>query len=97
MLYVGGGVLKARAAGVLRELAELLLDNVEVILYVNSQFSGAHPDLVSKFTTRVAPVSGSSRILRVLAESTWLAARLRGDRCVFVHHGGGTMPVLFLP
>ena len=76
----------------LRELAELLLDDVEVILYVNRRFSGAHPDLVSKFTTRVALVSGSSRILRVLAESTWLAARLRRDRCVFVHHGGGTMP-----
>ncbi|MSW29181.1 MAG: hypothetical protein F2867_02695, partial [Actinobacteria bacterium] len=56
----------------LRELAELHPDDVEVILYVNRQFSAAHPDLVSRFTTRVAPVSGSSRILRVLAESTWL-------------------------
>lgn len=76
----------------LRELAELHPDDVEVILYVNRQFRAAHPDLVSRFTTRVAPVSGSSRILRVLAESTWLAIRSRSDRCGIVHHGGGTMP-----
>jgi len=76
----------------LRGLDELHPDNVKVILYVNRQFSAAHPDLVSRFTTRVAPVSGSSRILRVLAESTWLAVRSRSDRCAIVHHGGGTMP-----
>lgn len=76
----------------LRGLDELHPDNVKVILYVNRQVSAAHPDLVSRFTTRVAPVSGSSRMLRVLAESTWLAVRSRSDRCAIVHHGGGTMP-----
>ncbi|MCX6510200.1 MAG: glycosyltransferase family 1 protein [Actinobacteria bacterium] len=80
----------------LRELAELHPDDVEVILYVNRQFRAAHPDLVSRFTTHVAPISGSSRILRVIVESTWLAARSRMDRCTLVHHAGGTMPSLRL-
>ena len=76
----------------LRELAELHPDDVEVFLYVNRQFSSTYPELASRFTTRVAPISGSSRILRVFAESTWLAVRSRSDRCAIVHHGGGTMP-----
>ena len=80
----------------LLELAELRPDDVEVFLYVNRQFSAAYPELASRFTTRVAPISGSSRILRVFAESTWLAARSFIDRCTLLHHCGGTMPFLRL-
>jgi len=80
----------------LLELAELRPDDVEVVLYVNRQFSAAHPELVSRFTTHVAPISGSSRILRVMAESTWLAARSLRDRCTLLHHCGGTIPFLRL-
>jgi len=80
----------------LLELAELRPDDVEVFLYVNRQFSAAHPELVTRFTTRVAPVSGSSRILRVFTESTWLAVRSLSDRCTVLHHCGGTMPFLRL-
>jgi glycosyltransferase involved in cell wall biosynthesis len=76
----------------LLELAELRPDDVEVFLYVNRQFSAAHPEIASRFTTRVAPLSGSSRILRVFAESTWLAGRALSDRCTLLHHCGGTMP-----
>jgi alpha-1,3-rhamnosyl/mannosyltransferase len=60
-------------------------------LYVVDGFGEAHPDLVAAFTTAVAPVSGTSRPRRVLAESTWLRARAR--RAALVHHGGGTAPV----
>jgi alpha-1,3-rhamnosyl/mannosyltransferase len=80
----------------LLELAELHPDDVEVVLYVNRQFSAAHPEIASRFTTRVAPLSGSSRILRVFAESTWLAVQALSDRCTLLHHCGGTMPFLRL-
>jgi alpha-1,3-rhamnosyl/mannosyltransferase len=78
----------------LSALADLGSDEVEVILYVNRLFSSAHPEIVSRFTTVVAPISGSTRVLRVLVESTWLALRSRIDRCVLVHHAGGTMPAI---
>ena len=63
----------------LSALADLGSVDVDVILYVNKRFSSAHPEIVSRFTTVVAPVSGSSRVLRVIAESTWLAIRSRVD------------------
>jgi alpha-1,3-rhamnosyl/mannosyltransferase len=78
----------------LSALADLGTGDVDVILYVNRRFSSAHPEIVSRFTTVVAPVSGSSRVLRVIAESTWLAIRSRVDRCALVHHAGGTMPAV---
>lgn len=76
----------------LSAFADSGFDDVEVILYVNQRFVGAYPDLMDRFTTRVAPISGSSRLLRVLVESTWLAARSRMDHCDVLHHAGGTMP-----
>jgi glycosyltransferase involved in cell wall biosynthesis len=78
----------------LRALGEIAPSDLEITLYVNGRFPEAHPDLVDRFRTRVAPVSGTSRPLRVLAESTWLAGRVRRDRCEIVHHAGGTMPML---
>lgn len=78
----------------LSALTDEQLDEVEVILYVNRRFPEAHPEIVSRFTTVVAPFSGSSRLVRVIAESTWLAARARIDRCELLHHAGGTMPFL---
>ncbi len=78
----------------LTALADRGTGDVEVILYVNRRFADVHAHLVERFTTRVAPTSGSSRILRVLAESTWLALRARSDRCRIVHHAGGTIPAV---
>lgn len=69
-------------------------DDVEIVLYVNGRFGEAYPELASWYPTRVAPVSGSSRGLRVVLESTWLAMRSRLDGCVLVHHAGGTMPMV---
>lgn len=76
----------------LSAFADSGFDDIEVILYVNQRFVGSYPDLMDRFTTRVAPISGSSRLLRVLVESTWLAARSRMDHCDVLHHAGGTMP-----
>lgn len=78
----------------LAALGELAPADLEVVLYVNRRFPDAYPELVERFRTRVAPVSGTSRPLRVLAESTWLAARARRDGCAVMHHAGGTMPLL---
>jgi acetolactate synthase-1/2/3 large subunit len=43
LLYVGGGVLKARAAGALRELAELLDIHVVTTLMARGAFPDSHP------------------------------------------------------
>jgi alpha-1,3-rhamnosyl/mannosyltransferase len=69
-------------------------NDVDVVLYVNRRFCDAYPELVARFTTRCAPITGSSRALRVLTESTWLAVRSRLDHCEVVHHAGGTMPTV---
>ena len=66
----------------------------EVVLYVNRRFARDHHVLSAAFPTVVAPIDGSSRPLRVLIESTWLAWRTRRDRLDAVHHGGGTMPAV---
>ncbi|MFM8862772.1 MAG: glycosyltransferase family 4 protein [Acidimicrobiia bacterium] len=76
----------------LRAVARQRPDELDIVLYVTRSFVAAHPDLSAVFPTRVAPVSGASRPLRVLTESTWLAWRTRRDRCDVVHHAGGTMP-----
>ncbi len=78
----------------LAALADLGSEEVEVILYVNSRFGAAHPEIVGRYITRVAPISGASRVLRVFIESTWLALRTRADGCELVHHAGGTMPTV---
>lgn len=78
----------------LRAVARRQPDDLDIVLYVDRSFGDAHPDLCAMFPTRVAPVSGTSRPLRVLTESTWLAWRTWRDRCEVVHHAGGTMPIV---
>jgi glycosyltransferase involved in cell wall biosynthesis len=73
-------------------LADLAPDDLDVTLYVNGRFCGTHQALADRFRTVVAPIAGSSRLVRVAAESTWLAARTLQDRVRVVHHAGGTMP-----
>jgi alpha-1,3-rhamnosyl/mannosyltransferase len=59
-------------------------------LYVLPGFADAHRDLADACSLVVAPIDGSNRVRRVLAEHFWLARRTRGSR--LVHHGGGTVP-----
>jgi hypothetical protein len=89
---VGGS--EEYTVGLLRALAEQGDPRIDVTLYVNRRFRHAYPDLLRAFNSRVAPVSGSSRILRVLVEASWLAHRSRRDEIAFMHHAGGTMPVV---
>jgi glycosyltransferase involved in cell wall biosynthesis len=76
----------------LRALARQGHPGVELTVFVNGRTPAAHPELVAAHPTVVAPVSGSSRPQRVLAESTWLAVESRRRRLEVVHHAGGTMP-----
>ena len=89
-----GGGSEEYTVRLLAALKQFGSDDVEIVLYVNGRFGEAYPELASWDPTRVAPVSGSSRGLRVVLESTWLAMRSRLDGCVLVHHAGGTMPMV---
>lgn len=66
--------------------------DVDVTLCVLQGFAEAHPDLAGAFRMDVAPIDGSSRARRVVAEHTWLARRTA--QAALVHHGGGTVPSL---
>lgn len=67
-------------------------DGLNVTLFVNRRFAEAHPDLVAAYRTVVAPVDGGAKVLRVLAESTWLAVAAKRAGLELLHHPGGTMP-----
>ena len=87
---VGGS--EEYTVGLLRALHEMDARDLEVILYVNRRFAREHSDLCGMYRTVVAPIEGTSRALRVLVESSWLAWRTRRDQLDAVHHAGGTMP-----
>lgn len=87
---VGG--TESYATRLLEGVAELAPDDVEVVLFVLPRFAAAHPGLADRFETRVAPIDGERRPVRVLAESTWLP--WRGRDCDVVHHLGGTLPTI---
>ncbi len=82
--------------GLLAAVAAQMPSDVDLIIYANRRLVEAHAEVLTSFTTVVAPVSGSSRPLRILMESTWLAVRSRADHVEVVHHAGGTMPPIRL-
>jgi len=75
-------------------VAEAAPPDIEVVLFTLRPFGDAYPDIVSAFPTRVAPLQGRSKALRVAAEASWLAWKARRERVDLVHHAGGTMPLL---
>ncbi|HEX7096315.1 MAG TPA: glycosyltransferase family 1 protein [Acidimicrobiales bacterium] len=66
----------------------------ELVLFTLRQFPDAHPDLAGHYTVVTAPIDGSVKPLRVLAESTWLAAQARRRRIDMFHHVGGRVPLV---
>ncbi|MCU0269914.1 MAG: glycosyltransferase family 4 protein [Acidimicrobiales bacterium] len=76
----------------LRELARLDPADLRVVLFVNRSFPAAHGDLLGSFETRVAPLGGTHKGLRVGAETTWLGRAVRGVGADVTHHAGGVMP-----
>jgi glycosyltransferase involved in cell wall biosynthesis len=84
-----GGSEQSTVATV-RGLIDLDPTDLALRLFVLPSFADAHPDIVSALPTETAPISGRSRMRRVLTESTWLAQRTRS--LDLVHHAGGTVP-----
>jgi glycosyltransferase involved in cell wall biosynthesis len=80
----------------LRALAErdLASDGIDITLFVLRPFADAYVELVQSFPTVVCPISGRSKAVRVVAESTWLLTHARRHRVDLVHHAGGTIPLL---
>jgi len=78
----------------LHALAGCLPADLDVELFALRQFPDVHPDLAERFRTVVAPIDGSNKPLRVLAESTWLARQLARERIDVVHHAGGRVPLV---
>ena len=88
---VGGS--ETAVTGLLRELAEDPPDDVELTLFALDEFGAVHRDLVAAFPTRLVPLTGRLKPLRVVAENTWLARRL-GEGFDLVHHMGGVVPLV---
>ena len=60
------------------------------VLYVLAPFVEAYRPLCEAFETVISPLDGVNRARRMLAESTWLAARTVDADAV--HHLGGRLP-----
>lgn len=76
----------------LTALAERAAPDIEPVLFVLEPFRHAHPDLAAAFPTEVLRSRGRPRPVRVAAQSTWLARRVRRLDLDLVHHAGGTVP-----
>ena len=87
---VGGS--EEYTVGLLTALAESAPPGVELTLFVNDDLAAAHPDLLAAHRVVQAPVPCRRRAVRVLVESTWLAAASRRARLDVMHHTGGTVP-----
>lgn len=86
---VVGGTEMATVS-LLRELAAEPADGIEPELYALDVFGQRYPDLIEAFPTRLVPLTGRLRPLRVAAENTWLAHQTRD--LDLVHHMGGVLP-----
>ncbi len=85
-----GGSEESTVASLLA-LRDLAPSDLQVRVYASTEFGQAHPEAVKAWPSdllRVPP----GRAGRLVAESTWLAARTRG--LDLVHHAGGTVPPL---
>jgi alpha-1,3-rhamnosyl/mannosyltransferase len=69
-------------------------DDIDVTLFVLRPFVDTYPDLVAGYPTVVCPISGSSKVIRIAAEATWLAVHARRRGVDVMHHAGGTIPLL---
>ena len=72
-------------------LAEHHPGDLDVTLYGARELGEAHPALAAAFDIVSPERSPTSKVARVVAESTWLARRTA--RADVVHHAGGLLPV----
>ncbi len=85
---VGGSEESTLAS--LRAIADEAPTDQSLRLLASPELLAAHPDLGERFPVQLAPWSTTARPARLVAESTWLAARTRV--LDLVHHAGGTLP-----
>jgi glycosyltransferase involved in cell wall biosynthesis len=88
----GAGGAEEYALRLLRALADVGRDELDLTLLCNRRFPGAHPDLVDRFPTLVAPIDGASRLVRIAAKSTWLPAAASRAGVGLVHHLNTVVP-----
>ncbi len=87
---VGGS--ETATVHLLRTLAADPPDGIELTLYGLDAFGHAYPELTRAFPTKLVPLTGRLKPLRVAAENTWLPREVRGKVDV-MHHMGGVLPL----
>jgi glycosyltransferase involved in cell wall biosynthesis len=80
------------AIGLVRALADEAADTIDATLFCNPRFARAYPDLTQRVGTAVAPIAGSSLVLRIALESSWLAYETRRRGLALVHHMNEVIP-----
>ena len=92
-LLPGAGGAEEYVVRLLRALRRAS-DDLDVVIFCNQEFPGAHPELTEAFETVTAPIGGGSRVGRVVAESSWLAWVAVRRRLDLVHHTNNVVPWL---
>ncbi|MEX5637536.1 glycosyltransferase family 4 protein [Parafrankia sp. FMc2] len=87
---VGGA--ETAALGLLGELAQQRPAGHELSLFCLDSFVREHPEVAVRFNTKVLPINGHIRPLRVLGENSWLAAEARRSKIDVMHHMGNVIP-----
>lgn len=78
----------------LRAFIERASRRFEIVLFVNELVEREYRPLLAEFETRLAPISGANKLLRVAAEHTWLASAAGRAGLDLIHHMGGTHPLV---
>lgn len=87
------GVVGGSEEYLCRQLRGVGETGLSATLFAPRGFTRVHPELLEHHEVIEARHSCTSRPRRMLTESTWLRRRSRGASVV--HHGGGTLPVLY--
>jgi alpha-1,3-rhamnosyl/mannosyltransferase len=95
LLWLVPGVVGGTEEATVELLTALAQERPEGLshrLYALESFAAAHPQVVERYPTRLLPLRGRLKPLRVVAEGTWLGNTARRDGIQLVHHLGGTLP-----
>lgn len=87
------GVVGGSEEYLCRQLLGVGEAGLSTTMFAPRGFARVHPELLEHHEIVEARHSCTSRPRRMLTESTWLHRRTRGASVV--HHGGGTLPVLY--
>jgi alpha-1,3-rhamnosyl/mannosyltransferase len=92
LLPDAAGGAEEYAIRLLQALGDVAADGLDVTLLCNRRFPGAHPEMVDRFRTAVAPLDGGARLARIAAESTWLLRAASKARLHLIHHLNNVVP-----